>query len=377
MDVTALITMSPEEAKRVLGFPPGARPTVEEVRKAQRQLAFKHHTDTGGDRDTLVEINNAADVLMSDYDRRPTRDDGGGYSGPPARGYGYDTDPTTNWKEPEPVVTTFDEAKAKAGIPSGVDWVFVTDRQRGVGYMSDEFSRSETAWVAYGRTATQHVFVGMKHFTKSDYFVGGGARQDLWTIEAQTYPIRDDEGQQPAWLYGNIVKALKKVDFEGKFNSKVMDARGWTFSEKIPHVPAISLKHLLVETGAVSGDDARVQGRKHVIEVLYHQPYGESPHAYKIEYGKPPHTYTKMEGITLLINGKQYDLDEADTKTFVKTRMGGKYLVDAIYGDYPRDGSRKNITRMRLGKEILKWLTEKLKGLPPAAVQTMLAAAQQ
>jgi hypothetical protein len=380
MNIIALISMSPEEAKRILGFPPGANPTEDEVRKAQRQQAVKHHPDTGGEAGKLVEVNNAADVLLNkhDYDRRPG--DSGGYGGPPARGYGYNTDPAQTWKEPEPEVTTFDEAKAKAGVPSDVDWVFITDRQRGTSYSSDEFSRSEATWVAYGRSATQHVFVGMNHFAKSDYFVGGRARQDHWKIEVQSYPIRGDEGQQPAWLYGNVVKALKKAGFDGRFNSKVVDAKGWHFDAKFPHGAAMSLKHFLVETGAVSGDDARVQGRKHVIEAVYSKSYSpdtaqSKPDIHEVTYGTPPHTYVAYEGLSIVINGRPYALDQVDMQRVAKVKLRGRSLLNAIFGDTGQ--TKKNLTRMQTGKLILKWLSENLKSLPEAALQTLRAAAEQ
>lgn len=49
----------------VLGFAPGAKVTLEEVKKRHRELARKHHPDHGGTTARMTEINQAVDELLA------------------------------------------------------------------------------------------------------------------------------------------------------------------------------------------------------------------------------------------------------------------------------------------------------------------------
>ena len=130
-----LISMSLQEAKAILGFPPNVEPSPQEISKAWKTQAFANHPDRGGDPKKMVEINVAKDVLEGK--QRPTYDRPApapyARPAPSPHGYGRPAEP------PKPQVTSFDEAKAKAGVPSGVNWLFVTAPQYGKGYSSDEF----------------------------------------------------------------------------------------------------------------------------------------------------------------------------------------------------------------------------------------------
>lgn len=53
-----------EAARRVLGFAPGQRLTVEDVKKRQRDLARRHHPDRGGSLAKMQEVNAAVDQLL-------------------------------------------------------------------------------------------------------------------------------------------------------------------------------------------------------------------------------------------------------------------------------------------------------------------------
>lgn len=354
------LSMSLSEAKEVLGFPPTASPTSNEVMKAYRALALQHHPDRGGDQDKMVEINVAKDLLTGQrspaYERSPE---------PAPR-----AQPVT-WEKPSKREVSFAEAKSKAGIPSGVEWKFVTDIQKGTGYSSDEYYRSDNCWVAYGRTDTKHVFVGMHHFEYSTYFAGSGADQDLWDMKAVEFPVKGDEGTTPAWLYGNVVKMLKAVDFKGRFNSKVVDAKDWNFTEKFPRGSGTSIKNWLADTGEVKKDDPRVQGRKQVIEIQYHEAYREKkPGFVETKYGG------KFEQIVILINGKAYPLKEEDIKKITHSSK----VMKAIFGDYAYDGSKKQLTRLKNAEALLKIFLEGLDHLPKEveeAFQQALAQKQQ
>jgi hypothetical protein len=356
-----LLSMSLQDAKAILGFPPEENPSPSEVMKAWREKAFENHPDRGGDPKKMVEINVAKDILEGK--QRPTYDRSGPGSEASPGGYGRPGG-GVRWTPPPPEVVTFEEAKSRAGIPSGVEWQFVTGTQRGTSYSSDEFSRSDNYWVAYGKTGSKHVFVGMRYYTHQDLFVGGRADEDKWTMASLEIPIKGDEGTEPAWLYGGVVKALKMVDFKGKFNSKVVDARGWKFDDKRPTGSEISIKHWLAESGLVSGDDPRVQSRKHVIELHYRKSYNEAPDHYKIQYD--------YEGFDVNVNGKPYPLNERDVKLLVTKR-----ITAMVFGTYYYGGETKNLTRSKNGKKLLEWMAKNLTSLPTTAVETLLAASAQ
>lgn len=382
MDVHSflLLAMSTEEARLLLGVPRGA--SDDEIRHAQRLLVVKHHPDRGGDLDTIKRINHAADILMGksrpDYDRREPSTPGDSDSG---TGYGPPRQP---YKPPPDTVVTFDEAAAKAGVPSNVEWVFITGAQRGVSYSSDEFHRSDVSRVAYGRLPDAYVFVAMRHYVKEEYFIGGAGKQDLWEMKTIKTPRSGDAGKEPAWLASMVSRALRLVSDKAHFNSKVQDAKGWTFGQKLPTSPEISIKHLLVETGEVSGDDPRVKGRKHVIELKYLESMmgdkdSPPPGMYVVEHGSASYKYTKIEGIQIIVNGKPYDLDQGDTQKVAggRVRFGGKELLNAIFGTYYYAGSSKNLTRMKEGKKIIDWMADNLQSIPENARTTMKAAVAQ
>lgn len=62
--------------------------TADEIKKAYRKLARKHHPDTGGDEETFKEINNAYEVL-SDPEKREQYDTMGRYGATGGPGSGF------------------------------------------------------------------------------------------------------------------------------------------------------------------------------------------------------------------------------------------------------------------------------------------------
>lgn len=351
-----MISMSLADAKVTLGFPPDANPTPEEIQKAWRTMAFKVHPDRGGDTAKMVEVNVAKDVLEGKqrptYERpappEPSSDPWSGSGGRPSR------EPA---KKQE---VTWEEAKAKAGIPGGVEWKFVTDPAGG-GYSSDEHMRRTVGYVFYGQTDTKHVFLSVEHLTKEDYYIGAGPGIDIWSMRSFEYPRSQGEVLQPAWLYGNIVKAFRGFQYvEKKFNSKVTPLpEGWLLHQRLPPGKAVSLKHWLVNSGIVSGDDPSVVSRKNVIELTYNSTgFGE---AEEISF-------------TLNVNGRDYVLSPSDSKRWVTpNRYRGP--VAFVFGDYFYAGSSKTLTRLApvRKKKIFTWMSQKLTDLP-AEVKAIIDA---
>jgi len=367
-----LLAMSMEEAKAKLGFPPNSNPSPQEVKEAYRRKALESHPDRGGDEETIKEINVAKDILdgkaRPTYDRRPSPSPGPSRTPWPTeeqqRGKPYE--------QPKPKEVSFDDARAKAGIPSGVEWLFVTPAQRGMGYSSDEFHRSDNCFVAYGRTDSKHCFVTSRHFVYQQYIIGADQGEDTWTMESFEYPIKDEakESQNPAWLYGNVVRALKSLDFKGKFNSKVLDAKGWKFGDRLPTGAETSIKHWLVSSGQVAGDAPSVAGRKQVVEFQVDSTLMAKP-GY---YANPKATYSSdYYKLTILLNGRPFELSERDTLKFFTEFKGG---LRWIFGEYSHHGGKKNLTRMPKGKAVLQWMSQNF-SLPSEAMTGLQAAADQ
>ena len=379
MDYALLrLAMSMEEAKATLGFPPNSNPTPQEVKEAYRIRAREAHPDRGGDEETIKEINVAKDILdgkaKPTYDRRPS-------PGPSRTPWPSEEQQRGKpYEQPKPKEVSFDDARSKAGVPSGVEWLFVTPAQRGMGYSSDEFQRSDNCFVAYGRTDSKHCFVGARHFVYQQTFIGAGPGEDTWTLESFEYPIKDEtkESQNPAWLYGNVVRALKNLDFKGKFNSKVLDAQGWKFGDRLPTGAATSIKHWLVGSGQVAGDAPSVAGRKQVVELQLDKSSfdGQKPGFWPQPKTRANFWDGRYQGdyykLTVILNGKDYVLGESDTTKFL-----GKIPLEAIYGRYYYGGEKKNLTRMPKGKALLQWMAQNFTSLPSEATAGLQAAADQ
>jgi len=348
-----MLSMSLEEAKALLGFSPSDAPTKSEINQAWKRRIFERHPDRGGDNSAAVELNVARDILEGR--RKPTYNRGPSVESAP---------PQPKWTPPKETGTSFDQAKSKAGIPSNVDWYFVTTSQRGKGWYGDESSASDTAWAAYGRTDSHHVFVGVRNTTRKDYFIGGSYNEDNWTIKSNAIAIRDmaKEGASPSWLYGNVVKILKSVGFAGRFNSKVIDAGPWKFDDRLPSGSATSIKHWLVARGEVESSDPSVAGRKHVVEIVYNRASG---------FGD------ENAGVTLKLNGRNYDLSDGDYAKFLRLSVNGRRALRAIFGEYYYDGSKKVLTRSKHGKLLLKWFSENMTSLPSDAQEVLAQASAQ
>lgn len=345
-----MMAMSLADAKVTLGFPPDANPTPAEIQKAWREQAFRNHPDRGGDPAKMVEVNVAKDILEGK--QRPTYDRTTPSDPDPWAGSGGR--PTTPRETPKKEEVTWEEAKNKAGIPSGVTWMFYTD-PAGSGYSSDEHMRRVTGYVLYGQTDQKHVFVSVENLTKEDYYIGAGPGINIWSMRTFDYPRNEGEILQPAWLHGNIVKAFKGFKFvEKRFNSKVVAIPdGWHFQARLPHGKEVSIKHWLVNQGFVSGDDPSVVSRKNTVELTFHhEGVGDNEKMWFV----------------LTINGRDYELSASDSKKWVTpSRYRGPATY--VFGDYFYGGSKKNLSRLAPArkKKIFEWMSKHLTDLPSTA----------
>ncbi len=376
-----LVAMSDEEAKKTLGFGPDDHPTKEQINKAWRAKVFESHPDRGGSNDAVADVNVARDILEGK--QRPTYDRSAPPSYNPPSSHTY-TPPTVDDK-----TVTLDEAKTKAGIPADVSWMFVTDTQRSKdNYAGDSSSHYEIAFAVYGRTDSEHVFVGAYNFSTHMDFIERGKieKRDIWTVRVTKFPLHGAQGKNPAWLYGNVVRVLADAGFKGKFNSKVHDVpEGWKIPSKswdLPHGSAISIKQWLVNRGEVQGEDPSVAGRKHVVEILHESKREQVPGYYR----EPPTRGNEIDGhymgdyhkIELSIDGKIHTLNEKDTEAFLRCHHGRTPLINSIFGDYIYgDKVKRALTRLKYGKVILEWMAKKFEGLPADAREILTKASAQ
>lgn len=382
-----ILDLSREKALGLLGFPPDANPTEAELKAAQRKSALAVHPDRGGSVAQMQDVNRAFDFLKNapsrPFERSP------GWS--PARPGPQDD---AHWygggqqKAPDPVKFTFEQASAQANVPSDVDWQFVTEGQRSPNNYSGDTTYYKSAFVAYGRKVDLHIFAVAVYFRR-EYGPGSAqADKDIWYVQWFRHVIKDPakESQNPGWLTAQVVKALKfpagETSFEGKFNNKVRDAKGWKFKDGPPAGNSTSIKHWLVESGQVAGDAPSVSKRKHVIELkLEKNPFEQKPGYFEAPRTRGNFWDNKYHGdyfkFTLVINGKEYDLNKEETQAFLGLKIAGKPALSAIYGEYYYGGEKKNLTRMPKGKNILTWMAEHFTGLPEQVVEVICAAAAQ
>jgi hypothetical protein len=56
----------PDDPRIVLGFPPGSRPSREEIKSRQRKLASIYHPDVGGSLEAMTRLNDAVKKLLKE-----------------------------------------------------------------------------------------------------------------------------------------------------------------------------------------------------------------------------------------------------------------------------------------------------------------------
>ena len=376
-----ILDMTREKALDLLGFPASANPTEQELKKAQREKALAAHPDRGGSVAQMQDINRAFDFLKN-APKRPLE------HGPSSGGYsGYAERQQQEWsreqqKRPDPVTFTFEQAKAQANVPSDAEWQFVTEWQRSPNnFFGDESMASKSAFVAYGIKDEKAIFVAVV-YNQRQYATGSAmADLDVWGVWVFQHAVKDPlkETLNPAWLTAQVVKAIKfprgEFEFDGKFNNKVRDAKDWKFHSLPPKENSVSIKQWLINSGKVDAPAKGGKPRKHVVELkMQRNPFEQKPGFYE-----HPTSKGNYYQLTVVVDGKDYILDKADTEGFLKLRLAGKGALEAIYGEYYYGGEKKNLTRMPKGKGLffVGWLASNAKSLPDDARGFLEEAKQQ
>lgn len=337
--------MSMGEAKEILGFPPDANPSADEVKRMYRTKAFENHPDRGGDPSKMVELNVAKDILEGKA--RPT-----GPSSSPSYGggtpYDYGSEPVQPREKPDPVRVTWDEAKQAAGVPEA-DWKFKTANAYG-GYGDTTIS----GHVVCGKLGDALVFVAVEYYSTSNAFTGSDIEEYWMDVVKTQGTIRDTAPKVIRQMFGRFPH-LKK-----KYNAKVdILPDGISFDKtKSYHGRTVSFKDAMALIGEIDQNDPWAQ-RKLTIQIITHSRRGMDDRNYDVE---------------LVVNGKGYMLrkDNAD-----KMQENYGRVLRAIFGDYYYDKSKKLLTRSKNGPKAMQWMVNNLHGEPDDLMAALKAAIEQ
>lgn len=379
-----LLAMSLQEAKAILGFPPGAAPTPEEISKAYKRKAIENHPDRGGTHEKMVEVNVAKDVLEGKS--RAT----------------WTPEPAPRRERPKPAPVeygatlkgaSFDEAYGSAGIPASVEWKFISIPEW---YWPSSNSPGHRVWCLYGQNEHKHVFLAFKERGESAGGVwlddqgkqappGTGKftkiEQD-WQSSLIEIPIAQNVAKiapkylkevGTAWADGAKPKPPKK--FVAWPGGKPTD----TIIGKIPRSGGASLKDILVGTGLLSDEDPEVAGRKSVVEIFtkYSKERYERAKKLKAEGKKKMVSNADQYDFFVRVNGKTEKLDD-DTIT----KMERSFIPWVLHWEIS-EGAPKNLTRMRGGRlkygpaEAIRELANCLTGEPSWLHIAMEKAAEE
>ncbi len=313
------LAMSAADAAKILEVSEDASP--EDLKKAYKRKVIENHPDRGGSNEKMVEVNVAMEVLEGK--RRPS------YEQPSS----YTSEPPSWWQQsdrpkPKPVRTSFADAKSGAGIPSGVEWKLRANTA---------FGPSVAAVVIYGQTASQHVFVGLHHYTSQNAFTNEDV--DVWSMETQHFNLATDLDK----LAPKVLRSMY-ANFSGTskgYNGKVSFLpEGFVLNESVmfKHGQEMALKDAFVELGVTEQDADRK-----LSVVMRLDSSGTS--------------FPKKEVITLIINGREYSLKDESIE-FIQRKTK---VVSSVFGNYYYySGEKKDLTRSKSGASVLKYLSEKL-----------------
>lgn len=335
-----IAAMSLPEAKSILGFPPTANPSAEEVTKAYRAKVFENHPDRGGDPKKMVDVNVAKDIL--DGKSRAT----------------WVPEPAPRRERPKPVEPDavvkgqdFNAAWADSGAPANTDWKFVSIPEW---YYEKSYYPGHRVYVLYGQTDQKHIFLAIKERGESAGTIPTdlGTRTKImedWQSSMVDVPRSQDlvkiapkylKQVATTWADGAKPKAPRKFIIwpGGKPSDHIL--------KKIPYGGGVGLKEILLGAGLLSEEDPSVAGRKSVVEVFT---------KYSLE------RYARMKA--LVAQGKLKSLNRAHQYDFF-VRVNGKteqltddtiqkmeqrFIPWVLGWDKITEGMAKNLTRMRGG----------------------------
>jgi hypothetical protein len=216
--------------------------------------------------------------------------------------------------------------------------------------------KSIAGCVVYGQRDTQHVFVSLYHREVNNAFIR--EKRDEWFADVVTEPLSKPMDR----LLPVVFKAMySKFDGVRKgFSGKVALA-----GDKIPKLTEsvmwfkgrdMSLQDALSQLG---GETAPAPGKK--LSVV-------------MQLVSTGNDFPRDEGIVFIINGREFPLEKASNEFVIKRTK----ILPAVFGNYYYfDSSKKDLTRAKKGKSVLKFLAEKLTGEPQSLRDLLQTASDQ
>lgn len=341
-----LLSMSLNQAKTVLGFPPEYNPNPVEIQKAYRIKALENHPDRGGSHEKMVEVNAAKEILEGKGRATWTPDPS--YSARPERPRApkWQDDPETVYMKGQ----DFAAGMASSGAPADTEWKFVSIPEW---YYEKSFYPGHRVWVLYGQTSSKHIFLAIKERGES----AGIIPTDLGPkthVEAdwQTSLIDTPISHNISKIAPKLIKSVGSSWADGAKFKPARKFIAWSGGkptepviEKIPRSGGVALKDILVSTGLLNDDDPSVAGRKSIVEIYTKYSKERFARAKKL----------KAEGkLKNLNNAHQYDFfvringKEAQLEDDTITKMERTFIPFAMNWEVS-EGRPKNLTRMRGG----------------------------
>jgi len=260
-----LLSMSMDQAKEVLGFPPTYTPSPVEIQKAYRSKAFENHPDRGGDATKMVEINVAKDLLEGKGRATWTPE-------PTQKKYEWRRDDPPRGPDSTMEGQTFEQAWAANAPPPNTEWKFVSIPTY---YYEKSYYPGHRIWTLYGQTDSKHIFCALKERGESAGFIP--------TDLGQRTKVMED--WQVSWMDASLSQNLAKIAKKWLNNTGTAWADGakpkppskfvaWPggkptrdITKKIPRSGGAALKDILVGCGLLNDDDPAVAGRKSIVEI--------------------------------------------------------------------------------------------------------------
>lgn len=334
-----LVSMSVQEAKHILGFPPYYSPTETEISKAWRAKAFEHHPDRGGDLQTMVEINVAKDILQGKRTEqwRPE---------PPPP-------PPPRPKPEPPKVIDFVKGQSwnsAAEFPSGVDWKFVS-KPTWAGKAKDRNASGGYIWVVVGIKDDKFVATALKYRKADqlwDHEKGGLVDYEAdWRCNVSIVPMN-----RPAIkVIPSLIKGVSLMWDDGSVGEPPKKYMLWPQGDKLTEETiqrvkwgggGIPLKDVLVGSGMVAESTKGVSGRKTQVEMRFQYDKTKKERFRKEFPGKSSVLWSY--NVFVSVNGKEAQLTD---ETILNLERG--FFGFTISWDDVQDGRVRNLTRLRGG----------------------------
>jgi hypothetical protein len=260
-----LLSMSRDQAKVILGFPPNYNPSEEEIKKNYKMKALENHPDRGGSSEKMVEVNVAKDILTGKAKERwePRKPE----PAPPRQ-------PPPRRSEPDSVMDGEDFNTAWAGNnpPADVEWKFVSIP---VFFwpLNMSYFPHQRVWTFYGQTGSKHIFLAVKYRGESSTGIPTDLGPNTKVMEDWKVSWADAPLSQP--LAKIAAKMLKSVgtgwidatpDAPKKYISWDKGKPTAQLLKKIPTSGGVSLKDILLGVGLAQ--PAEGSKAKSIVEVF-------------------------------------------------------------------------------------------------------------